>query len=1002
LDAEAPTLPPTTPEPDGSSIAPEAIDGYRLIRPLGKGGMGTVYEAEEAGSGYRVALKLIGAEFVSSKDAVERFRQEGRLASMIAHPRCVFVLAADEDAGRPYLVMELMPGETLKDLLDQQGPLPVEQAVVKILDVMEGLEAIHRFGLIHRDIKPSNCLLDADGGVKIGDFGLSKSLLKDAHLTRTGTFMGTPLFASPEQVRGERADQQSDVYSVAATLYYLLTGRAPFQSGDAAVTLARIAADPAPPMRSIRPDLPADLDQVVLRGLDRDRQRRWRSLEEMRQALLPFAPGQLTAGGLGLRFAALVLDYLILSPLSLAVNFLQLASQGKPALAPAYHASLLGSVAIYLVYYGVQEGIWGCTPGKRYFRLRVSRVQSSEPPGLARGCLRTLLYFAFLNGPILAAQFFQPPAHEVLLFSIYEGVVFVLFAVGITLTVGTMRARNGYRGLYELLSGTRVIKLPELPKHWTADPSRPSLPVEAADQLPQRLGNFTVRGAFPGNAGIKMLLGEDSALERTVLIELRARDASPLSPARRAITRPTRLRWLSRGQDDHRQWDAFLAPSSAPLRDLVATAGKLFWTEVRPLLEQLSNELVAACAEDTLPDTLSLEQVWVRADGGVQLLDAPPNGAARLEGSTPLERSGQSPDEQALELLRQVVVLTLEGASPATGDGTLPRVPVPEHAVEVLARLFGAAEGYPSVREFQKALVNTRDRPTQVARVRRATHLAAMGFLIGLGIACCVMPVGCAPALLRFTAISAQYLGGKEALSDFDKGSLREFVGWLANPVPWLRLQAAQLDSDVRLRRQLVDTLEICQLEKRERRQTSSWLMQPMYDMEEDVVQSLQAAQTSSSSRSWIQAFGFRWPAISHAQRFLGLLPTMVLLLVLNFAPVVWVLWAFITRGGLTFRVMGISLVRSDGRKASRTRCAWRALLVWIPVFALLSVAVCLDQTYWEAWWYRIPPPHWMLWISWILWWLGLVLLPLYCALALWFPTRSLHDRLAGTYLVPR
>jgi hypothetical protein len=1006
FDAEAATQPPTTPETDGPGAAPEAINGYQLIRPLGKGGMGTVYEAEEAASGRRVALKLIGAEFVSSKDAVERFRQEGRLASMIAHPRCVFVLAADEDAGRPFLVMELMPGETLKDLVDQQGPLPVEQAVVKILDVIEGLQAVHRFGLIHRDIKPSNCFLEADGRVKIGDFGLSKSLLKDAHLTRTGTFMGTPLFASPEQVRGERADQQSDVYSVAATLYYLLTGRAPFQSGDAAVTLARIAADPAPPMRSIRPDLPAGLDEIVLRGLDRDRQRRWKSLEEMRQALLPFAPGQLTAGGLGLRFAAVILDVLILSPLSLAQAFLGLAGQTKPELRLAYNMSLLASVVISFLYASLQEGIWGCTPGKRCFRLRVSRVQSSEPPGLGRASLRTLLYYAFLSGPLIV-QFFQPPPHEVWLTLIYDGTILVLFALGILLIVGPMRAHNGYRGLHELLSGTRVIRLPELPRHWTADPFSLSLQAEPISQLPQRLGNFAVRGAFPGNAGLRVLLGEDPVLGRAVLIELRALDAAPLTPGRRAITRPTRLRWLSGGTDHQGQWDAFLAPSSAPLPDLVATSGRLSWTEVRPLLEQLTNELVAACADGTLPDELSLEQVCVRADGGLQLLDTslrtpPPLGAAGRGASAPAERRSLSPEERALELLRQVAVHALEGASPSADSGMPPRVPLPEHAVGVLAPLFRNEETYPSVKEFQKALANTHDRPTQVTRVRRAAHLAAVGLLIGLGFSCCVMSVGCMQGYGPMVGLSVHCNNAEEALSDLDKVMLHEFVSWLANPIPWLRLRAAELDSDLRLRRQLEETLENYQREKRERLQTSSWLMQPVYDLQEDLVNHFRITQVRDPSRAWNQPFGARWWAAFHAQRSVLLLPTTGLLLVLNLAPVVWVLWAFLTHGGLSFRVMGLSLVRSDGRKASRTRCAWRAFLVWIPVFALLSVAVWLDQAYWEVWWYRTPPLRWILWISWSLWWLGLLLLPLYCALALWFPTRSLHDRLAGTYLVPR
>src|SRR5207244_9608754 len=121
-------------------------------RQRGRGGMGAVFEAEDTASGRHVAVKLIAPGSAASAEAVERFRQEGRLASAIAHPRCVFVLAADEHAGQPYIVMELMPGATLKDLVNERGPLPVEEAVVKILDVMEGLQEAHSLGVIHRDV----------------------------------------------------------------------------------------------------------------------------------------------------------------------------------------------------------------------------------------------------------------------------------------------------------------------------------------------------------------------------------------------------------------------------------------------------------------------------------------------------------------------------------------------------------------------------------------------------------------------------------------------------------------------------------------------------------------------------------------------------------------------------------------------------------------------------------------------------------------------------------
>ncbi|MBY0232226.1 MAG: protein kinase, partial [Gemmataceae bacterium] len=130
----------------GADRIPSAIGGYRLLKALGSGGMGTVYEAEQPGSGRRVALKVIRPEFADSPDAVERFRREGRLASSLSHPRCVFVLAADEEAGVPYIVMELMPGRTLADALAEGGPMPVGMAVRYVLDAIEGLGEAHQGG----------------------------------------------------------------------------------------------------------------------------------------------------------------------------------------------------------------------------------------------------------------------------------------------------------------------------------------------------------------------------------------------------------------------------------------------------------------------------------------------------------------------------------------------------------------------------------------------------------------------------------------------------------------------------------------------------------------------------------------------------------------------------------------------------------------------------------------------------------------------------------------
>jgi eukaryotic-like serine/threonine-protein kinase len=218
--------------------APEAgrtFGSYRLIRELGRGGFGRVWEAESLENVRRLALKVITETQAASPEVLQRFEREGRLAASLNHPNCVYIFGAEEVDGYPVITMELMPGGTLQDLLRQRGRLPAKEAVDLILDVIEGLEAAHNAGILHRDVKPSNCFLDENGKAKIGDFGLSKTLELDSNVTISGAFIGTPSYASPEQVRGREIDFRSDIYSVGATLYALLTGEPPFvakQTGE--------------------------------------------------------------------------------------------------------------------------------------------------------------------------------------------------------------------------------------------------------------------------------------------------------------------------------------------------------------------------------------------------------------------------------------------------------------------------------------------------------------------------------------------------------------------------------------------------------------------------------------------------------------------------------------------------------------------------------------------------------------------------------------------------
>jgi uncharacterized RDD family membrane protein YckC len=566
--------------------------------------MGTGFEAAEISSGRHVALKLVSPQFASSRDSVERFRQEGRLASKISHPRCVFVLAADEDRGRPYIVMELMPGGTLNDLVRKKGPLQPEQAIRKILDVIDGLNEAHEVGLIHRDVKPGNCFLEADGRVKIGDFGLAKSLLRDSHLTRTGTFLGTPLFAAPEQIKCEGSTVQDDVYSVAATLYFLLTGQAPFQSGDGMATIARIISEDPPSMRSLRPELPKGLDDVVLRGLARERKNRWRSLEQFRRALVPFLPAEVPVGSLGLRFGAFLLDLFILSLARQVLLVVLLPVLKFGALFKGL--AILAPWGIAIAYFGLLEGLFGWSVGKRALRLRVASQTTQQPPGVKRALLRASIFYLMdglyvgenpehvtlsTDGPTFSTES-ETTRTEAILVS----VAWVCYFLSSIALVATMRKRNGFRGLHECASGTRTyLRRPSHKRRRSLDTGHFDAPLVQRDDLPDKVGSFIIHGAFRWTAEDKLLLAQDPQLGRAVWIWLRPQSQPALGETHRAVNRTTRVRWLACGRHDGEQWDAFLAPSGCPLPALVVHNGRLSWAEFRPMLEQLTSELHESC-----------------------------------------------------------------------------------------------------------------------------------------------------------------------------------------------------------------------------------------------------------------------------------------------------------------------------------------------------------------------------------------------------------------------
>jgi serine/threonine-protein kinase len=275
---------------------PRFGEKYEIERVIGRGGMGTVFEACHTRLGQRVALKALAPELRGCPELVARFEREARAASALSSPHAVRVFDIDvgED-GTPFMVMELLSGCDLGRRLDDDGPQPIGRAVRWIIQACEALGEAHRLGIVHRDIKPSNLLLCASGGIKVLDFGIAKQRpprpgVREAAITNATTPLGTPQYMSPEQVRSAKdVDARTDIWALGVTLYELLCGRPPYDHDQPAACIAAIVADPIPDPRQFRPDLPADLALAILKALEKDPAARFITTEHFVAALLPYA-----------------------------------------------------------------------------------------------------------------------------------------------------------------------------------------------------------------------------------------------------------------------------------------------------------------------------------------------------------------------------------------------------------------------------------------------------------------------------------------------------------------------------------------------------------------------------------------------------------------------------------------------------------------------------------------------------------------------------------------
>jgi len=253
---------------------------YRLESKLGSGGMSTVYLALDEVLDRPVAIKLLHREISEEEDQLERFRREARAAARLSHPNLVGVIDAGEDDGRPYIVFEYIEGRTLKRRIQEEGGLPIDEAVAYAIEIGRGLTAAHARKLVHRDVKPQNVLIDPDGRAKVTDFGIARSL-ESKGLTATGRVLGTTDYVSPEQAMGEDVDERSDVYSLGVVLYEMLTGEVPFRAETQVGVAMKHVNEPMPDVQVKRPEVSAALASVVDRATTKDPRDRYGTVAEM-------------------------------------------------------------------------------------------------------------------------------------------------------------------------------------------------------------------------------------------------------------------------------------------------------------------------------------------------------------------------------------------------------------------------------------------------------------------------------------------------------------------------------------------------------------------------------------------------------------------------------------------------------------------------------------------------------------------------------------------------
>lgn len=949
----------------------EMFGGYRVLRLLGRGGMGEVWEADHIESGRRVALKVMSHRLASETDR-KRFLREGRLAAAVSHPNVIYIFGSEEINGVPVIAMELVHAGTLRELVKKRGPLPVAEAVDHMLQVIAGLAAANSAGVLHRDIKPANCFLSADGTAKVGDFGLSISTLarQESMVTASGSVLGTPSLASPEQLRGEELDVRSDIYSVGATLYHLLTGKLPFHAEELVKLIATVL-DSAPVSPAVhRPELPAALCKIILRCLSKDRKARFADYAALAAALQPFSSTAAKPANPGVRFVANLVDDLVAT----LPTFVGMVAVGYPV--DDYFLSernLVGAAwlalasAWALAYYGVCEGLWGAAVGKWLFGLRVTN-RAGAPPGILRaitravivnlpgvlGTLATLLTYT-------AARYAEASARAEWL-----GTEWISWALAIALLC-TMRRRNGFAALHDLATDTRVVVAPVREQRVAVEiPAPAASPTETAGKL----GPYELKAKLSERGAESLWLAHDAALRRDVWIHRQPAGAPVVSTRRRELSRPTRLRWLNGRRDGDEAWDAYEAPAGRPLVDLLQTPQP--WRAVRFWLHDLADEFHTGQQHESPVPKLQPDHVWVRADGQAVVLDFPcPSPVSEADGASPA-----ATDLASLQgLLHRIAADARLGRD---GKGKLTEGPPPLPARAFLERL--AARAFDSAELLRGNLESLIRQPAVAPTNLRANAVLLPGGLaLGFGVLVMFMQHHYER---RWDAEWARHFPGKVSMqgalvesptmSEARKKSLRlylggEFADVLTNKVFW---ENPHLGGG---------------LEESARKSLTNALVTASLATPAELAAARTAGPAILTDLRGVQTRDLWLTGLNVVAGFIVLGAAVSLLVTLVMGQ------------PLLLRIMGLAVVDRHGAPVSRGRALWRWLVGWTPALLWLGFLLFLFVSPFTG---TIRPFKVGVAVRWSLYTLLAVLAHLGNSLE--SPWRNWNDKLSGTYVVPR